>query len=123
CRSHRICIGFPQQNWSSMTSLFDNPRFGADAALYQAKEPQYAPAVRDNQGRAPLVRHVALLVDPSRLRRIHLKLAQRLANDLGIRVTLVCGRLQHGIPASVDLLLEFERLIYRRSRPCLSDRI
>jgi hypothetical protein len=106
-----------------MTTLFDNPRFGAEAALYRPKEAQYAHAVRDNHRHAPVAKDVALLVDPSRLRRIHLKLAQRLANDLGIRVTLICGRLQRGIPASVDLLLEFERLIYRRSRRCLSERI
>ena len=68
------------------------------------------------------VRHVTLVLDPSRLRRMHRDLAARLVRD-GIRVTVARGRAPSSTPASVDLLLELERLVYRLSGPRLSDRL
>ena len=58
----------------------------------------------------PTVAHVALRVDPSQLRNVHLELARRLGRDAGIRVSLVPGRVPMPFPASVDLLLSFEAL-------------
>src|SRR5262249_42551955 len=70
-----------------------------------------------------VARHVALLVDPSRLRRFHLLLAERLKSELGLRVSLMRGRAHLPNPASVDLLLDLERSIYRLRGPRLMDRI
>ena len=71
----------------------------------------------------PAVTHVALRVDPSQLRNVHLELARRLGRDAGIRVSLVPGRVPMPLPASVDLLLSFERLTSRLSGRRLSDRL
>ena len=71
----------------------------------------------------PAVAHVALRVDPSQLRNVHLELARRLGRDAGIRVSLVPGRVPMPVPSSVDLLLSLERLTSRLSGRRLSDRL
>jgi hypothetical protein len=69
------------------------------------------------------VRHVALVLDPLRLRRVHSELARRLIGQAGVRVTFVRGRARQSPPASVDLLLDLERLVHRLPAPRLGDRI
>jgi hypothetical protein len=65
---------------------------------------------------------VALVLDPSRLRRVHGELAARLTLA-GIRVGFVRGRAEQSPPAAVELLLELERLVHRLPASRLSDRI
>jgi hypothetical protein len=71
----------------------------------------------------PVTGHVALRVDPSQLRNVHLELAQRLTRDAGMRVSFASGRAAMPVPASVDLLLSFERLTSRPSGRKLGDRL
>jgi hypothetical protein len=78
---------------------------------------------RVERASACAVRHLTLLLDPSRMRRIHHELAARLERDMGVRVTVARGRTQPAPPASIDLLLDLERLIYRLRGPRLSDRL
>jgi hypothetical protein len=66
------------------------------------------------------VRHVALRVDPSQLRRVHRELATRLSLA-GLRVSFLSGRAQWTLPGSVGLLLQLERLIHRLTGPRLFD--
>jgi hypothetical protein len=68
------------------------------------------------------IRHVALLVDPSRLRFAHAELARRLAEG-GIRATFTRGRSPQPLPWSAELLLELERMTRRVAGPRLTDRI
>jgi hypothetical protein len=82
-----------------------------------------AEVARVGEERHRSVRHVALILDPARLRRVHGELAARLASEAGVRVTVVRGRAEPTLPTSVDLLLELERLIYRLPGPRLSDRV
>jgi hypothetical protein len=84
-------------------------------------EAEEAAAVQ--RGRNQPAMHVALILDPSRLRRVHRELVSRLTLDAGIRVTLVRGRAAQALPAAVDLLLELERLVHRLPASRLSDRI
>jgi hypothetical protein len=69
------------------------------------------------------VRHVALRIDPSQLRNVHLELAHRLTREAGVRVSLARGRATVPLPSSVDLLFQFERLISRHIGHRLSDRL
>src|ERR1700731_3763606 len=78
---------------------------------------------RVERASACAVRHVTLLLDPSRVRRIHHELAAGLERDMGVRVTVARGPTQPAPPASIDLLLDLERLIYRLRGPRLSDRL
>jgi hypothetical protein len=66
-------------------------------------------------------RHIALQIDPSRMRRAHHEIATRLAAQ-GARVSLVCGGTKDRLPPAADLLLELERMIYRLRGPRPSDR-
>ena len=52
------------------------------------------------------IRQVALVVDPTRLRLAHRELAERLAADSTVGVTVIRGRSQPPLPRSADLLLE-----------------
>src|SRR5262249_60193504 len=65
-------------------------------------------------------RHVALRVDPSRMRRAHQEIATRLVAK-GARVTFVRGAGQERLPPPPDLLLRLERIIYRPRHPRPSD--
>jgi hypothetical protein len=78
-------------------------------------------AASTGRSTTPPVRAVALRVDPTQLRNVHFALAQRLAGE-GMRVSWVRGRAAP-LPSSVDLLLQFERLIFRGSGLKLSDRL
>lgn len=69
------------------------------------------------------IRQVALVVDPTRLRLAHRELAERLAADSTVGVTVIRGRSQPPLPRSADLLLELERTIRRLPGPRLTDRI
>ena len=51
-------------------------------------------ASRGAVGASVVADHIALRVDPSQLRNVHLELAQRLTRDAGMRVSLVAGRAQ-----------------------------
>jgi hypothetical protein len=77
----------------------------------------------NSKGRAAasIRRPLSLLVDPARLLRFHLVLAQRL-RERGFEVTFVRRRAEVAAPSSVELLLELERLIYRR-RNSLTEKI
>jgi hypothetical protein len=91
---------------------FDRPTGRADAsrgstAIVRAETP---------------IRHVALLVDPSRLRFAHAELARRLAEG-GIRATVMHGRSRQPLPWSAELLLELERMTRRVAGPRLTDGI
>jgi hypothetical protein len=66
------------------------------------------------------VRHVALRVDHSQLRRVHGELAARLSRA-GLRVSFLRGRARSTLPGSVELLLQLERLIHRLTGPGLFD--
>src|SRR6266849_4830486 len=66
-------------------------------------------------------RHIALRIDPSRMRRVHHEIMARLAAK-GARVSLAFGGMKDRLPPSVDLLLDLERIIYRLRGPRLSDR-
>ena len=71
---------------------------------------------------APAARHIALVVDPARLRRFHAELIARLRRAGALRVTLIRSRLQTpALPASVGLLLQLERLVYRIAGTRLTD--
>ena len=69
------------------------------------------------------IRQVALVVDPTRLRLAHRELAERLAADSTVGVTVIRGRSQPPLPRSAELLLELERTIRRLPGPRLTDRI
>ena len=69
------------------------------------------------------IRQVALVVDPSCSRLAHSELARRLAEQAGIRVTVIRGRSQQPLPRSADLLLELERVTQRVAGSRLTDRI
>src|SRR5262245_3546985 len=69
------------------------------------------------------LRHIALVVDPSRLRLVHRVLAQRLVNDAGLAVSVVLARAEQPPPASLELLLTLERLVHRVTGARLTDRI
>ena len=69
------------------------------------------------------IRQVALVVDPTRLRLVHRELAERLAADSAVGVTVIRGRSQPPLPRSAELLLELERTIRRLPGPRLTDRI
>ena len=79
-------------------------------------------AVPGGRAAAP-IRQVALVVDPTRLRLVHRELAERLAADSAVGVTVIRGRSQPPLPRSADLLLELERTIRRLPGPRLTDRI
>jgi glycosyltransferase involved in cell wall biosynthesis len=66
--------------------------------------------------------HVALRVDPARLRGVHRELAERLS-AAGARVSLVRGRARAPLPPSLELLLELERLVARDRTSRLSERL
>jgi hypothetical protein len=72
--------------------------------------------------RRPAVRHIGLLVDPSRLRVVHRELASRLS-QAGLHVSVLTGRAQLPLPGSAELLLRLERLIHRITGPLLSARL
>src|SRR5205809_447187 len=69
------------------------------------------------------IKHVALRLDPSRLRRFHRELAQRLARELGVAVTWRAGQGSAAVPSSVETLFALERLVYRVPGPRLSGRL
>jgi hypothetical protein len=56
-------------------------------------------------GRRPSadVRHVGLLLDPARLRLAHCRLAARLADEAGLRVTVLKGQARRPAPPSLEL--------------------
>jgi hypothetical protein len=68
------------------------------------------------------VRQVALLVDPSCLRRVHSELARQLS-ECGIRTTAIRSRSHHPLPWSARLLLELERVTRRIAGTRLTDEI
>ena len=72
---------------------------------------------------ASAITHVVLRVDPSQMREVHRELAQRLARQAGVRVSLARGRAPIAVPSSVSLLLQFERLAFRLSGRKLGHRI
>jgi hypothetical protein len=73
--------------------------------------------------RTDSIKHVALRLDPSRLRRFHRELAQRLARELGVAVTWRAGQGSAGVPSAVETLFTLERLVHRLRGPRLSDRL
>ena len=83
---------------------------------------EYAPATVGTAGQACELRgrNVAVLIDPSRTRRLHYEIVARLVGK-GARVGVLFGRARVPLPPSVDLLLSFERLVYRLRGPRLSD--
>jgi hypothetical protein len=68
------------------------------------------------------IRQVALLVDPSCLRRVHSELARQLS-ECGIRTTAIRSRSHHPLPWSARLLLELERVTRRIAGTRLTDEI
>jgi hypothetical protein len=68
-------------------------------------------------------RHVALRLDPARLRRVHHELARRLGAEPGVRVAVIKGEAQQPVPPSLELLFSMERLVHRVVGPRLADRI
>jgi len=103
-----------------MTMLMEPP---AQAGAASQAEMHHVDVARVEHGRCSPVRHVAFVLDPSRLRGVHRELAARLRRDAGIRVTLVRGRAGNAPPGTVDLLLDLERLVYRLRGPRLGDRL
>jgi hypothetical protein len=71
---------------------------------------------------APQLGHVALRLDPSRLRAVHRELAERL-RAAGARVSLVRAHAATPLPSSIELLLEMERLVYRDRSGRLTERL
>src|SRR5262249_45728033 len=69
------------------------------------------------------IAHLALRLDPARLRRFHRELAARLAAELGGGVTWIAGQGGPAAPGSIDLLFALERLVYRLRGARLSDRL
>src|SRR5262249_41464473 len=69
------------------------------------------------------ITHVALRLDPARLRRFHRELAARLATAVGIKVTWQAGTSGSVAPSSIELLFTLERLVYRLRGHRLSDRL
>src|SRR5262245_6539850 len=69
------------------------------------------------------IRQVARGVDPSRWRLAHRELAERLAADSTVGVTVIRGRSQQPLPRSAELLLELERVTRRLPGSRLTDRI
>jgi len=73
-------------------------------------------------GEAAPARHVALLIDPARLCRFHVELIARLRGEGVSRVTLITGSAKTPAPpASIELLLRLERLVYRIAGLRLTD--
>jgi hypothetical protein len=56
---------------------------------------------------------LALRLDPNRLRRWHVRLAERLARRADTQVTVVWGASAAPLPSAIGLLMMLERLIYR----------
>jgi len=54
-----------------------------------------------------------LVIDPRSLRRVHAVIAQRLADEAGIDVSISLNASPQGLPTSVELLLRLERLLTR----------
>src|SRR5215213_9925598 len=88
-----------------------------------ADAPSQHDAAKAERSAGSAIKHVALRIDPSQMRNVHRELAQRLAREAGVRVSLLRGRAAIPIPSSVDLLLQFERLAFRLSGRKLGDRL
>ena len=84
---------------------------------------QPAPARTARPDASSPVRHIALVVDPSRLRLVHRVLAQQLVNDAGLAVSVVMAPADQPAPPSLELLLTLERLVHRITGARLADRI
>src|SRR5262249_48938027 len=56
---------------------------------------------------------VTLRLDPSRLRRWHVRLAERLARRAGTQVGIAWSAGAAPLPGTIELLMTLERLIYR----------
>ena len=82
-----------------------------------------APAASVRFDASSPVRHIALMLDPSRLRLAHRELARRLVNDAGLAVSVVMARAERPAPPSLELLLGLERLVHRVTDPRLTDRV
>jgi hypothetical protein len=80
-------------------------------------------AARAERSAASAIKHIALRVDPAQMRNVHRELAQRLAREAGLRVSLAKGRAAIPLPSSVDLLLQLERLVFRLAGRKLGDRL
>lgn len=78
--------------------------------------------VRRSRADEAIARQVVLSVDPSRLRYFEIELIQRLRAG-GVGVSLHFGHTQWPLPASVELLLQIERLAYHLKSPLLAERI
>src|SRR5262245_41371234 len=69
------------------------------------------------------LRHIGLMLDPSRLRLAHRELAQRLVNEAGLAVSVAMARPERPVPPSLELLLSLERLVHRITGARLTDHI
>lgn len=108
--------------WPRHTKPIPVPPATDRAALIDAGQQALQVASARVHAIAP-VQHVALRIDPSRLRRFHRELVLRLARTVGLRVTVIKSRALTPVSPSTVLLFALERMIYRISGPRLMDHI
>jgi hypothetical protein len=63
------------------------------------------------------------VIDASRLSNFHLELVKRLQHETGVALSIIEGRSRRAVPASIDLLLDLERMLLRVHGGKLSERL